>query len=31
MENATGGKTALGLDNNVGALICYLNISLPFG
>jgi uncharacterized membrane protein len=25
------GKTALGLDNNVGALICYLNICLPFG
>jgi uncharacterized membrane protein len=28
MEN---GKTALGLDNNIGALICYLNICLPFG
>ncbi len=28
MEN---GKTALGLDNNVGALICYLNICLPIG
>ena len=25
------GKTALGLDNNIGALICYLNICLPFG
>ena len=25
------GKTALGLDTNVGALICYLNICLPFG
>jgi uncharacterized membrane protein len=25
------GKTALGLDNNVGALVCYLNICLPFG
>ena len=31
MENATGGKTALGLENNVGASICYLNICLPFG
>ena len=30
MQN-TNGKTALGLDNNVGALICYLNICLPFG
>jgi uncharacterized membrane protein len=28
MEN---GKTALGLDNNVGALVCYLNICLPIG
>lgn len=27
----SGGKTALGLDNNVGALVCYLNICLPFG
>ncbi len=25
------GKTALGLDNNVGALLCYLNICLPIG
>jgi uncharacterized membrane protein len=24
MQNMSGGKTALGLDNNVGALICYL-------
>jgi uncharacterized membrane protein len=31
MQNMSGGKTALGLDNNVGALICYLNICLPFG
>jgi uncharacterized membrane protein len=23
MQNMSGGKTALGLDNNVGALICY--------
>lgn len=30
MQNMNG-KTALGLDNNVGALICYLNICLPFG
>ncbi len=25
------GKTALGLDNNVGAMLCYLNICLPIG
>jgi uncharacterized membrane protein len=31
MQNMSGGKTALGLDNNVGALVCYLNICLPFG
>lgn len=31
MQNMSGGKTALGLDNNIGALICYLNICLPFG
>jgi len=31
MQNMSGGKTALGLDNNVGALICYLNICLPIG
>ena len=31
MHNMTGGKTALGLDNNVGALVCYLNICLPIG
>jgi len=31
MENAAGGKTALGMENNIGALICYLNIYLPFG
>ena len=30
MQN-TNGKTALGLDNNVGAMICYLNICLPIG
>jgi uncharacterized membrane protein len=24
MQNMSGGKTALGLDSNVGALICYL-------
>lgn len=24
MQNMSGGKTALGLDNNVGALVCYL-------
>ncbi len=24
MQNMSGGKTALGLDTNVGALICYL-------
>ena len=27
----SGGKTALGLDNNVGSLICYLNICVPAG
>ncbi len=31
MQNMSGGKTALGLDNNIGALVCYLNICLPFG
>lgn len=25
------GKTALGLDNNVGSMLCYLNICLPIG
>ena len=24
MQNMSGGKTALGLDNNIGALICYV-------
>lgn len=24
MQNMSGGKTALGMDSNVGALICYL-------
>ena len=27
----SGGKTALGLDTNVGALVCYLNICVPAG
>lgn len=27
----SGGKTALGLDTNIGALVCYLNICFPFG
>ena len=27
----SGGKTALGLDTNVGALVCYLNICIPAG
>lgn len=27
----SGGKTALGLDLNVGALVCYLNICIPAG
>ena len=31
MQNMSGGKTALGLDNNVGAMVCYLNICLPIG
>jgi uncharacterized membrane protein len=30
MQNSNG-KTALGLDANLGSLICYLNICLPFG
>lgn len=30
MQNMNG-KTALGLDNNVGALLCYINICLPIG
>lgn len=28
MDNSTGGKTALGLDVNVGALLCYLPVCL---
>jgi uncharacterized membrane protein len=28
MQNPSGGKTALGLDTNVGALLCYLPICL---
>ena len=32
MQNMSGGKTALGLDSNVGALICYLgNIICALG
>ena len=31
MQNMSGGKTALGLDLNIGAFVCYLNICLPFG
>ena len=31
MQNMSGGKTALGLDTNVGALVCYLNICIPAG
>jgi uncharacterized membrane protein len=27
----SGGQTALGLDTNVGALVCYLNICIPAG
>jgi uncharacterized membrane protein len=26
MQNPSGGKTALGLDTNVGALLCYLPV-----
>jgi uncharacterized membrane protein len=26
MENPNGGKTALGLDTNVGALLCYMPV-----
>jgi len=28
MQNPSGGKTALGLDTNVGSLLCYLPICL---
>src|SRR5688500_12919823 len=31
VQNMSDGKTALGLDNNLGALLCYLNICFPFG
>ena len=31
MQNMSGGKTALGLDANVGSMLCYLNICLPIG
>lgn len=31
MQNMSGDKTALGLDQNVGALVCYLNICIPAG
>lgn len=31
MQNMSGGKTALGLDSNIGALLCYINICLPIG
>jgi uncharacterized membrane protein len=31
MQNMSGGKTALGLDNNVGSLVAYLNICIPAG
>jgi uncharacterized membrane protein len=31
MQNPSTGKTALGLDNNVGSLVCYLNICIPAG
>lgn len=30
MQNMNG-KTALGLDSNVGAAVCYINICLPIG
>jgi len=26
MANTSGGKTALGLDSNIGALLCYIHI-----
>lgn len=31
MQNMSGGKTALGLDVNVGSMLCYINICLPIG
>lgn len=30
MQN-NAGKTALGLDLNIGALLCYVNVCLPIG
>jgi uncharacterized membrane protein len=31
MQNMSGGKTALGLDNECGLVVCYLNICIPAG
>ncbi len=31
MQNISGGKTALGLDENVGGAISYINICFPIG
>lgn len=31
MQDMSGGKTALGLDINVGSMVCYLNICVPIG
>src|SRR5687767_10522674 len=31
MQNMSGGKTALGLDENVGGAVSYINICLPIG
>jgi hypothetical protein len=29
MQNMSGGKTALGLDANIGAMLCYLANLIP--
>ena len=31
MQNMSGNQTALGLEQNIGALVCYLNICIPAG
>jgi uncharacterized membrane protein len=31
MQNMSGGKTALGLDENLGGALSYINICLPIG
>ena len=31
MQNMSGGKTALGLDENIGGALSYINICVPIG